>query len=323
MSVTAREDVQVKGLYVRLQWRAHGRVSPRLGPETDVKLFEGSWSAGSSADYAFEFIAPAGPATYHGTILSVDHFLMARVESGWKLAGHAETGIVLAPPPPGAPYDRGPAAQEPASLLKQQGEESAVASVLIGVLVGLPGLAIILLGIAIALGVVGVSASRQPIPPSIFCIGFGTLLLVVAAAGVFFMQKRKLARRKLGEPVVEIGDVHAHRGEPLRLSVTLRPAEDVELTGASMILKGREQALSMENNNRIRHEFHRSDASLGAPRRLQAGQPVRLAGALSVPAQAPLSFDTDRIHVVWTVELKLELKGWPSWQRDFPIVVWP
>jgi hypothetical protein len=20
---------------------------------------------------------------------------------------------------------------------------------------------------------------------------------------------------------------------------------------------------------------------------------------------------------------KLELKGWPSWQRDFPIVVWP
>jgi hypothetical protein len=323
VSVTVRSALEAKGLYVRLQWRTHGRCSVRSGPETEVKLSEGSWPAGFNREYGFEFEAPAGPATYRGKLMSVDHFLTARVESGWTLAGHAETVLVLAPPPPGAPYDRGPAAQAPAAALKTQSEESAIAAVLVGLLVGAPGLGILLLGIASLLGLVRISPSRLPGPPGVFYCAFGALLVALAAGGVFLLQRWKLARRKLGDPVVEIVPVEVRRGELVRLGVTLQPPGDVELAGASIVLKGRERANTPADNNRLLHEFHRSAAALSASRRLQSGQSLRLVGEIRVPADAPPSFDADSAHVEWALELTLEPAGWPGWVRDFPIVVWP
>jgi hypothetical protein len=322
LSVSAGEACEAKGVFVRLQWQTEGRGSTRRGPEVELKLFEGSWPAGARERYGFEFTAPAGPETYRGSIVSVKHVLTARVESGWALAGHAETEVAVTAPPPGAPYDRGPAPTEPASLMARQTAESAIASVLIGLLVGLPGVALVLFGAAITVGAIPVEAKAGPIAPGPFAIGFGLVLVTVAGLAVYLFQRWRIARRRLGDPVVAIEGVHARRGGSVRVEVTVTPPGDVELAGASLTLKGAEQASSSENT-RTTHEFHRSTGTLAAPSSLRAGEPARLAGQVTIPEDAPLSFDADSNHVAWVLEVTLEPKGWPRWQRDFPIVVWP
>jgi hypothetical protein len=153
-------------------------------------------------------------------------------------------------------------------------------------------------------------------------MGFGTVMMAVAVAGIYILQKRRLARRRLGDPRVEISPVHAHAGERVRVSVILRPPQDLELERASIALKGLERALTSESRNWVKHQFHRHDTALSAPPRLTAGQDVHLAGELTVPAVAAPSFDADSNYVNWSIELKVEPRGWPAWQREFPIVVW-
>src|SRR5262245_10620623 len=118
VTVTTDQQVRCDALTVMLQWRTHGRGNRANGPESTVKLHEGEWGGGEQHAYAFEFIAPSGPCSYHGTHVNVDHYLEARVDLPWAVDPKATAEVLLTPGPASAEYDFGPAYKPPAAELQ-------------------------------------------------------------------------------------------------------------------------------------------------------------------------------------------------------------
>ena len=67
-------------LTIALQWLTHGKGNGALGTAIEHVLFVGDWKPAETHEYSFEIPAPAGPLTYHGTLLNVDWHLTARAD---------------------------------------------------------------------------------------------------------------------------------------------------------------------------------------------------------------------------------------------------
>jgi len=324
VAVTTDQAVRCKGLTVTLQWRTHGRGNRDAGPESKVQLFQGEWGGGEQHAYGFEFIAPSGPATYHGTFVNVDHYLTARVDLPWALDPKAETEILLVPPAGAREYDFGPSYKPPATELKREGSALAVGSLLTAGCFGVPGLAIIAGGIGFAVSYLR-GSSQEGIFPAIFMLLFGGVFAVVGFGLAFVLQKRNVARRKLGDPLVNVTPTTARPGDRVSVQITLQPRSSLTLAGAVAVLKGRERAVSGSGTNRTTHthDLHGQEVGLGAPPQLEAGQMASFNASLQVPADAAPTFAAGDNDVKWMVELRIGIAGWPDWEREYPIDVRP
>ena len=324
VTVTTEDAVRCKSLTVALQWRTHGRGNRASGPESKVQLFQGEWGSGEQRAYAFEFIAPAGPATYHGTIVNVDHYLTVRVDLPWAFDPKAEAEILLVPTAGAAEYDFGPAYEPPAAEMKGEGTAMAIGSVVIGGCFGLPGLAIMAGGVAFGVGWLRGTSHDGPVP-AIAMLLFGGVFVTMGFGVALLLQRRNLARRKLGDPLVSVNPTTARPGERVSVQVTLQPRATVNLASAVVVLKGGERAVSGRGTNRTTHthDLHLQEVGLGAPPQLEAGQPRVFSASLQLPANAAPTFTSSDNGVKWAVEVKIGIAGWPDWEREHPISVRP
>jgi hypothetical protein len=324
VAVTADTAVRCKALTVALQWNTHGRGNRDAGPESKVQLFEGEWDAGGQHAYGFEFIAPSGPVSYHGKLLNVDHYLTARVDLPWALDPKTAIDVLIVPKPGATDYDFGPSYKPPAAELQTEGKAMALGAVLLAGCFGLPGLAIMAGGVAFGISWIRGTAS-QGVFPAIFMFLFGAVFAAVGFGIAFVLQKRNLAQRKLGNPLVNVSPQTARAGDRVSLQVTLQPRASVKLTGAKVILKCQERAVSGSGTNRTTHseEVHQSEAGLGAPPVLEANQPASFSASLQLPRDAAATFAASDNSVKWAVTLQVGIDGWPDWERDYPITVRP
>jgi hypothetical protein len=309
---------------VTLQWQTHGRGNRSSGPESQVQLFEGEWGAGEQHAYAFEFIAPSGPGTYRGTYVNLDHYLTARVDLPWALDPKAITEVLVVPRPGAPEYDFGPSYKHPAAELKGEGKAMVLGSVLTAGCFGLPGLGIMALGVSLGLAWARGSSSEGPFP-AIFTLLFGAVFALVGFGIAFMLQKRNVAQRRLGNPLVSVNPQMARPGDRVSVQVTLQPRSTVKLTGAKVLLRCKERAVSGSGTNRTTHtyEVHESEAGLNAPPQLEAGQPASFSASLQLPKDAPTTFVASDNDVKWTLELNVGIDGWPDWEREYPITVRP
>ncbi len=56
---------------------------------------------------------------------------------------------------------------------------------------------------------------------------------------------------------------------------------------------------------------------------LSEGKRISFDCTLPVHPDAPVTFSSTNNNLEWTVTLKVNIKGWPDWEKTFPITVLP
>jgi hypothetical protein len=309
------EAVECRALNLTLRWRTHGRGNKDEGPPRTLTLFQGQWSAGTPQVYPFEMPAPAGPATYHGQYVNVDHYLTATADLPWSLDPKAEVEILLAASDR-PDYDFGPKYKPSAVENRASASAAVVGAVLVFSCFGLPGL------IGAALSIPAVLKGTFPI----WGLIVPTLFAAVGVGLAFLLLKSKLAARRLGEPRVKIEPDPARPGDAVTVQIILEPKTALTLTEGHVELKGRESAVSGSGTNRTTHstDVYSAKAPLPLARRtLGPGQPLVLQESLTLPADAGPTFVASDNELKWGVTVAIGIDGWPDWEGTFPLTVRP
>lgn len=321
--VSTDEAVKCRSLTVTVQWRTHGRGNRCCGTPISVSLFEGDWPAGHEESYAFELPAPTSPATYHGEVLNVDHYLTARADVPWSIDPKAEVELLV--PAVDAPeYDFGSKYRPPEAEIRSAATGSNIASVMLAGCFGLPGAAMVL-------GAMGLLARYFTVHgdtlfPGIFLFLFGGTFALVGFGTAFLLQKRRLAQRRLGAPLTQITPNPVRQGGRVSVQVLAEPPKALELEDGKIRLVGRESVVSGSGTNRTTHGhtvFEHEQVLPMAGRRIEAGETLSIQETLTVPTDAAPTFVGDDNELKWTISVRIGIKGWPDWEQEFPLTVRP
>jgi hypothetical protein len=307
--VTPHGDVECRGLKVTGGWRTHGRGNRDNAPSPFTQTFPvDRFRAGQPQEYPFEFPAPAGPASYHGHLVNVDHYVSAEIDVPWATDPRAEVEVLI-PGGDAEPYDFGPKFTTQRRL---NSPHAIVPAKKTGCLGGLIGLVIALAGLGVFF--------FHPVWT------FAAAILAVVGIVAFATAKRRVAESRLGTPLVQVQPNPARAGEAVAVTVSFEPPVDVALAGGRIALTAFERAVSGSGTNRTTHthQIHvwQKELSLGS-RRVSARQPVVFQETIAVPADAAPTFMAEDNDVTWAIHVKIALEGWPDWEQEVPLAVRP
>ncbi len=317
LEVTVDQDVTCNGLTLTQQWRTHGRGNRDSGPANRITLYQGGWRSGERSTYPFCVPVPAGPATYHGTLLNVDHYLTARADIPWSLDPKAETEFLVACE--GAQnYDFGP---KHTLVEPDEGPQEIVrlvGSVAVLGCFGLPGLLMLLGGAASLFG-------RFTNFPGFFIFPLGGIMVGLALAAAYGLNRNAIARQKMGKPRILIAPRSVHPGQPVSVQVTLQPRVGVNVNKSLVELCCRERVVSGSGTSRQTHthDLYCTRNELGLPTTIGGGQMASAAARLDIPTRPTPSFTAEDNEVRWYVRVTLGLKGWADFQQEYGLSVYP
>jgi hypothetical protein len=108
LTVVVREAVSCRRLRLGWFWQARSESPISSGFAGTLDLPGGQWPVGETITRRFSFAAPFSPATYQGSLLSIDWLLAAEADVAWAVDPRMEaplpfTVMALAPAP-GTPY---------------------------------------------------------------------------------------------------------------------------------------------------------------------------------------------------------------------------
>jgi hypothetical protein len=319
VAVRLDASVQCRRLSVTLNWRTHGKGNTDEGKGESLALFEGEWPAGQHR-YPFRFMAPSAPATHHGQLVNVDHYVVARADIPWASDPKAEADILI---------DGGAAADFTSAMAKSVSPTDVrkAMGIIPNIAIGCGGFAalvcLVIMGVAMA-----ASVRRGSGVGGILLDMLGTLpaplFLVAGLFGVRWGIMRKMRAARLGEPEVTVEPLQPSVGGMVAVAIVINPKTDVVLEEASFDLVCTETATSGSGTNQTRHNHELLrigqvlDAGGGT---LPAGLPAHLKGRLAIPAGSPVSFASPNNRVAWTVQARVRVTGWPPWTAGVPLTV--
>jgi hypothetical protein len=293
-------DVDCRRLALTFRWRVHGKTWME-GPATTSELFRGTWIAGTAYTYPFELVAPPGPATYHGTLFSVDHYITA--EADLAPAGVEVTlpeAEILLPPADATKYDFG-SMYEPGSLGR----------------VSQPGIPFSWWILSPFILTCGGFAFVEHVALGVVFAAFVLSIVIVTA-------RRRRAVERLGRPFVTPKPDPVHAGGELAVQVDVSPRSAVKLVEARARLIGRERAAFRTGTDIRMHtrEIHTGGwIALAGDAEGDPDRPMVLHGTLVVPKYAAPTFMTADSEVTWRVQASLQAEGSPEWQGDCGVTV--
>lgn len=312
------ETVSFNKLTLHREWRTHGRGNKTTGGATSVVLAPaGEWSPGAYR-FPFEFQVPNGPFTYRGNLLNVDWYARAELDVPWAFDPKNEVEIPVLPGPSPELADRGPefAACYATVRPRSSGTGGMIAGLAFGTAFAGVGVVLTVFGASsLALGKFG---------------GFGPgsvgLLFVVAGIGGGYMAVRnRLAQRRIGRPEVTVGPRDVAPGGALDVRIQLQPASVVELASVKVKLLGQEVVVSGSGTDKTthRHTLHETELVLASDRTLSPSELPHFDTRFVLPASAAWTFKASSNEVKWEVTVYLDIRGWPDWSDEYPIVVRP
>ena len=338
VEVRTDAEVQCKGLTVECRWRTHGKGNTARGPAQEVELFQGTWRAGTTQQYAFSFELPHGPFTYHGHYLNIGWFIRARADIPWALDPKAEEEIGLEPAPDIEPQWANLVASVndlPRALRAEvqpplaAGQPAAPASRLSSAL-GAGCLAILaipllgLIGIAIYQGI-ALARGETHWMDALIWIGVTIVLVGALARGPLKVLRNRWAQKRLGDVGFDVEPLTLRRGQMLKVRFSCRPRQATPVNDATVRITAEERVTRGSGTNRstYRQQVFSHEEALPLGRSLPAGLPFQREIEVPIPDDAPASFVASDNRLDWTVRLHLDIPRWPDWSEDRALLVHP
>lgn len=334
IDVRIDKDVRCDGLEVGLRWRTHGRgntATERIASET---LFQGEWPAGTVFQRPFALDFPAGPYTYHGTMLNVVWEVYATADIPWAIDPKVEEEVVLRPNPETEPNWLTAAGKElhmPAKLKEIISGGGAAAAPSVGwarTVLPIGCLLMLLLLMAQLIPAVvrqGVGFARGEVLLVEMIMAGVAGLAVIALFLVFLLKvvQNRVARKKLGQVKLTVEPALVRAGEEIRVSLGCRPQNPVELNGATAKIVATEIVVSGSGTNKTtsRHIVFEQNVIVAKARTLSPNMPFNEGTSIRIPAGAAPSFYADSNSLSWTVTTQLDIARWPDWIEEHVILV--
>jgi len=254
---------QCKAVRLRRFWRTHGKGNVDKGEPTVTRLHHGPLSTEHLHEFEFEFSAPPGPFTYHGTFLNVDHYVEVQVDLPWTRDPKRMEEFVLLPGKPLAP---------PPSLL-ETGEHPVEELV--------PGCSAAIGSIAVVVGLIALA-------------GVGAMgLLFILAGGVFFLPWLKtVAEKRLGKASAYLTSLVVDPGGEAEVKVKLFPRKPTRINRAVFELQAKEVCVAGSGSSRRthHHQIFKGATPLSGAGTLEEGKVQLFHGSIRIPEEAPASF---------------------------------
>jgi hypothetical protein len=319
VEATVDAPVRCRRLSATLNWRTHGKGNSDEGPGQPLALFEGDWAPGVYR-YPFRFMAPSAPATYHGELVNVDHYVTVRADVPWAIDPKAEADILVLGGGAAEFGGRAPKGIAPAEVQKVMGVVPNLA-IGCGGIVAL--ICLVIMGMAVASSVARGSGALGILLDALSTIP-APLFLVAGLLGVGWGLMHKMRAARLGEPEVTVEPLRPKVGGEVSVVIAISPRADVTLEDVSFDLVCAEVATrgSGTNETHHRHEVSRAGQVLdGGGTVIPAGQTVRRSGRLAIPVGSPVTFSSANNRVSWMLQARVRVAGWPAWSLDVPLTV--
>lgn len=309
--VSVDANCECDGLTLECQWETHGRGNTNSGDPTVQTLHKGPWYAGEAHRYPFELEAPAGPFTYHGHYLNVDWYLNARADIPWAIDPKANTEFLLEPPAEPTPPSR--AAPGAGGANAQMGMKIGL---IMGCIFGTVGL--VIGGIGLALGMGGDWDKWVLVP-------FGAVFGLAGVLILYLAIRNSLAERKLGPVMFQVQPRQCGPGTTLTVDLECSPQASGEIQGITAQLRGYERCVRGSGTNKTTHthELHSEQIELSGARSFAQGDELSLRGELTLPDDAPFSFESGSNDLIWDVSATIDIAGWPDWSSSQAVKVRP
>ncbi len=293
-TIEVNRDFSCDRVVIEHHWKTHGKGNRQEGPKNKVEFPAAEFRAGQRQHFPFQFTAPSGPPSYHGTYLNIDHYVRIYADIPWAIDPKYEEDYTL------LPGDQSwgwlPTAKAKSTAANQGGGWFALA-------------------ILVA-----------------FMIFFGSIMLPCAiipgfiAVIVFYkLMQKSLARQKLGVVEVEWGKRRVAPGGEVPLRLRITPPKAVEISGVTARVLGREICTSGSGTNRSTHTHTLYDQkiSIAPSMQLPGRRLTELTGSISLPPTAGYSFSTTDNELKWSVELRVDVPRWPDWVEETILEVRP
>jgi hypothetical protein len=134
-----------------------------------------------------------------------------------------------------------------------------------------------------------------------------------------------IARRRLGPVEAHVTPGIVRAGEAVTCSLRFQPRANVDLSEATATLRGMEIVDWQSGNHphTRRCIIFEQPIAFAQDRRLMAGEAITVETSLAVPANAPTTFMSAHQQLLWLVNLRLRIRGWPDLTHEIPLVVRP
>jgi hypothetical protein len=309
--LTIRESFRCKGVTLTSFWRTHGTADRDTGPERKQSLLEATdLEPGEDLELPFTISAELWPPTYRGKTINLDHYLLARVDVPWAKDLTVEEDYLVVPgdEPEAIPDLKG----VPESFETDGRSTGAdIARRLIGW-----GFTLSCLGWT-GWSIAG-KAPGVPIVVAIISGVIGLIALVVMVHGI-------LIRRRYGAVEVRVSPCRIAPGGELAVELRFQPRGSFTINSVSATLLAQESATYTVGTNTsttktpasetkvLKHEGHYTSD----------GETLELVDTLRVPEYPLHSFATKRSTLSWSLELRIDVPGYPDWTQSIPLLCLP
>jgi hypothetical protein len=297
--VTAQKNTSINGVVITGMWQTHGKGNIQKGEYHVDRHPGGSWVNGQTSDYRFQFTVPPFPATYRGTFLNVDHYVNVRIDISWAIDPKFQEDFIVAPLAETLAQQTDPRLAMLRS--KAKGAGTAIGSVI--------SLIMIVLGVIFS------------------CVTFGLTLIIAVVGGwlLFAIWRNYLAERRLG-PVSIIGcDQPVVAGQLVPVRIEFVPRSRFKIDAITAKVSGREECVSGTGTNQTthRHKLYEEVLQIEGALECSAGQPVSLNKHFELPATNAYSLFINQNQILWDIEFRINIPGWPDWVLAHPLLVVP
>ncbi len=291
--VQVNQDVPCKGIVLEHFWQTHGRGNTATGRKQTSLLHQGELRAGELLSFPFRVTAPAGPPTYHGRYINVDHYLNVRVDIPWAIDPKAREDYILVPGSPNY-----------GCLPLEAGQLSNLRGLLKH---GVPiGVAMIVLGL-------------------FFACPLGIVLIPAGIIFLFFALRKPLAEKRIGKVRLLWRELAVAPGGHVPVQMSFTPRQSSRLSRITAKLMGKERCVSGSGKNKSTHThtFYEKTETLASACDLTAGQPIRLEGRIPIPRTEAFSFHAKDNRIFWELEVRVDIPLWPDWVEKSAVTVRP
>jgi hypothetical protein len=309
--LTVHSAFRCNGVRLKSFWRTHGTADRDTGPERKVTLLEATdLEPGPTLELPFAIPAELWPPTYRGKTINLDHYIHVSVDVPWAKDVSTEEDYVLVP---GDEPDDIPGLKPLPESIDTDGRSTAtdIAWRMIGW-----GFTLACLGWA---GwVFSGQAPNVSIVVAIISTIVGLIFLSVLIYGV-------MVRRRFGAVEVRVPACRIVAGMELPVEIRFQPRGSFSITAVTATLLAQESATYTVGTDTTTKKTSASEtkASKYEGHYTSEGETLEFRETLRVPEYPLYSFTTRRSTLSWSLELRIDVPGYPDWTKSIPLLCLP